>query len=176
MKQFVSRLIVFILLVMMIFACGKSSKKASGPVTVKVWFHSGKGEEREVLNAHIKDFNSMQNGIIIEAVQLPEGTYNEQVQAAAVSDELPDLLDFDGPNLYNYAWAGHLIPLDEFITDTLRNDFLPSILAQGEYNGKLYALGTFDSGLSIWANNSYLEKASVRIPKGIGDEWSRDEF
>ena len=98
------------------------------------------------------------------------------MQAAAVSNQLPDLLDFDGPNLYNYAWAGHLIPLDEFVTDELRNDLLPSILAQGEYNGNLYAIGTFDSGLSIWANKAYLEKAGVRIPNGVGDEWDQDEF
>ena len=49
-----------------------------------------------------------------------EGTYNEQVQAAALAGQLPDLLDFDGPNLYNYAWAGHLLPLDEFLTPELK--------------------------------------------------------
>lgn len=176
MKQNVCRIIISIFLIIMIFSCGNAKKETKGPVTVKVWFHSGKGEEREVLNTQIKEFNTMQDKIIIEAVQLPEGTYNEQVQAGAISNQLPDLLDFDGPNLYNYAWSGHIIPLDDFVTDELRNDFLPSILAQGEYNGKLYAIGTFDSGLAIWANKLYLKKAGVRIPKGVGDEWTSDEF
>jgi multiple sugar transport system substrate-binding protein len=176
MKQYVFKFCIILILLALLVGCGKSGKKDEGPVTVSVWFHSGKGEERDVLNAQIKDFNSMQDNIVIEAVQLPEGTYNEQVQAAAVSNELPDLLDFDGPNLYNYAWAGHLISLNEFITDELRKDFLPSILAQGNYNGKIYALGTFDSGLAIWANKAYLEKAGVRIPGGAGDEWTGDEF
>ncbi|MBU4511504.1 ABC transporter substrate-binding protein, partial [bacterium] len=74
------------------------------PVTIEVWFHSGKGEEREVLDAQVKDFNTMQNEVIVKAVRLPEGSFNEQVSAAALAGDLPDLLDFDGPFLYNYAW------------------------------------------------------------------------
>jgi multiple sugar transport system substrate-binding protein len=37
-------------------------------------------------------------------------------------------------------------------------------------------LGTYDSGLAIWGNKTYLEKAGVRIPTGLGDEWDLEEF
>jgi len=65
------------------------------PVTIEVWFHSGKGEEREVLDAQVEEFNAMQNEVVVEPVQLPEGSYNEQVSAASLAGDLPDLLDFD---------------------------------------------------------------------------------
>lgn len=146
------------------------------PVTIEVWFHSGKGEEREVLDAQVKDFNAMQNEVIVKAVRLPEGSFNEQVSAAALAGDLPDLLDFDGPFLYNYAWAGHLIPLDDYVSSELEADFLPTIIAQGTFGGKLYSLGTFDSGLSIWGNKAYLKKAGVRIPTSIKDAWTLEEF
>lgn len=149
---------------------------AEEPVTIQVWFHSGKGEEREVLDAQVEDFNAMQDEVFVEAVRLPEGTYNDQVSAAALAGDLPDLLDFDGPFLYNYAWAGHLIPLDDYVSSELKDDFLPSIIAQGTYGGKLYSLGTFDSGLAIWGNKAYLEKAEVRIPTSIADAWTLEEF
>jgi len=145
-------------------------------VTVEVWFHSGKGEEREVLDAQVEDFNAMQDEVIIDAVQLPEGSYNDQVNAAALAGDLPCLLDFDGPFLYNYAWSGYLRPMDDFVSADLKNDFLPSIINQGTYAGNLYSLGTFDSGLAIWGNKEYLEKAGVRIPTGIDDAWDKDEF
>jgi multiple sugar transport system substrate-binding protein len=145
-------------------------------VTVEVWFHSGKGEEREVLDAQVEDFNAMQDEVQIEAVQLPEGSYNDQVNAAALAGDLPCLLDFDGPFLYNYAWSGYLIPLDDYVSSELRDDFLPSIINQGTYAGKLYSLGTFDSGLAIWGNKAYLEAAGVRIPTGIDDAWDKEEF
>jgi multiple sugar transport system substrate-binding protein len=83
------------------------------PVTVEVWFHSGKGEERDVLDAQVADFNGMQDEIFIDAVQLPEGSYNDQVSAGALAGDLPCLLDFDGPYLYNYAWSGYLRPMDD---------------------------------------------------------------
>jgi len=146
------------------------------PITIEVWFHSGKGEEREVLDAQIEDFNAMQNEVIVKAVRLPEGSFNEQVSAAALAGDLPDLLDFDGPFLYNYAWAGHLIPLDDYVSSELKADFLPTIIAQGTFGGKLYSLGTFDSGLAIWGNKAYLKKAGVRIPASIKDAWTLEEF
>lgn len=146
------------------------------PVTIEVWFHSGKGEEREVLDAQIEDFNAMQNEVEVKAVRLPEGSFNEQVSAAALAGDLPDLLDFDGPFLYNYAWAGHLIPLDDYVSSELKADFLPTIIAQGTFGGKLYSLGTFDSGLAIWGNKAYLKKAGVRIPTSIKDAWTLEEF
>ena len=34
---------------------------AAEPVTVDVWFHSGKGEERDVLDAQVTAFNEMQD-------------------------------------------------------------------------------------------------------------------
>ena len=143
---------------------------------VKIWFHAGKGEEREVLNAQVEAFNSSQSDVKIDAILLPEGSYNDQVQAGALAGDLPCLLDFDGPFLYNYAWSGYLMPLDDYVSADMKADFLPSIIAQGTYAGKLYSLGTFDSGLSIWANKAYLDKAGVRIPTGLDDAWTGDEF
>jgi multiple sugar transport system substrate-binding protein len=155
------------------FAPGKSAAEAT---TVEVWFHSGKGEEREVLDEQVVEFNAMQDAIVIEAVQLPEGSYNDQVNAAALAGDLPCLLDFDGPFLYNYAWSGYLAPLDDYVSDELKADFLPSIINQGTYGGNLYSLGTFDSGLAIWGNKMYLDAAGVRIPTGIDDAWTQAEF
>ncbi|NOZ70853.1 MAG: sugar ABC transporter substrate-binding protein [Chloroflexi bacterium] len=146
------------------------------PVVVSVWFHSGKGEEREVLDAQVEAFNASHPDIQIDAVRLPEGSYNDQVNAAALAGDLPCLLDFDGPFLYNYAWSGYLQPIDKYVSDELRADFLPSIIAQGTYGGRLYSLGTFDSGLAIWGNKAYLDKAGVRIPTSIDDPWDKEEF
>jgi multiple sugar transport system substrate-binding protein len=145
------------------------------PTIVEVWF-PGIGEERDVLDAQVADFNAMQDAIVIDAVQLPEGSYNDQVNAAALAGDLPCLLDFDGPFLSNYAWSGYLTPLDGYLSDDLRADFLPSIINQGTYGGHLYGLGTFDSGLAIWGNKAYLDEAGVRIPTSIDDPWTKEEF
>jgi multiple sugar transport system substrate-binding protein len=147
-----------------------------GPIVIEVWNHSGKGPEREAVDATIQEFNEMQDRIQVNLTRLPEGSYSEQVSAAALSGDLPDLLDFDGPNLYNYAWAGHLIPIGEYVPGQMREDFLPSIIAQGTYDDQLWSLGQFDSGLAIWGNREYLEEAGVRIPTSVDDAWTFEEF
>lgn len=144
-------------------------------VTVSLWFHSGRGGERDALNAILENFAEAHPEITVDAVELPEGDYNQQVQAAAVANDLPCLLDFDGPFLYNYAWGGFLMPLDDYVSAEMKGDFLPSIIDQGTYQGKLYSLGQFDSGLAIWGRKSYLEAAGVRIPT-FDDPWTGDEF
>lgn len=164
------KLFVMVLLALMVLGV------AYGKVTIKMWFHSGRGEERAVIEDQVKRFNAMQDEVEVIAVQLPEGSYAEQVNAAALAGDLPDVLDLDGPFIANYAWSGYLIPLDDFITPELKNDLLPSIISQGLYKGHIYALGTFDSGLAIWGNKRYLEKIGARIPKSVDDAWTFTEF
>ncbi|MGC9384306.1 MAG: ABC transporter substrate-binding protein [Kosmotogaceae bacterium] len=149
---------------------------AADPVEITLWFHSGRGEERDVLNDQVKRFNEMQDEVLIKAVQLPEGSYNDQVNSAALAGDLPDILDLDGPFIANYAWAGYLMPLEDFVPEDMKEDFLPSIIDQGTYDGHLYALGTFDSGLAFWGNKKYLEKVGARIPESVDDAWTFIEF
>ncbi len=153
-----------------------AEEPAAAPAAVSLWFHSGRGEERDALNETLKSFAAQRSDIVVNAVELPEGSYNDQVQAAAFANDLPCLLDFDGPFVYNYVWGGFMVPLDGYVSAEMRNDFLPSIINQGTFqDGKLYSLGQFDSGLSLWGNKAYLEAAGVRIPT-IDNPWTGEEF
>ncbi|MBN2304430.1 MAG: sugar ABC transporter substrate-binding protein [Anaerolineae bacterium] len=143
---------------------------------VTLWFHSGQGNERDALDAQITAFNEASADYVITPLEVPEGSYNDQVKAAALAGELPCVLDFDGPFVYNYVFAGDLIPLDDYASDDLLADILPSIIDQGMVDGQLWSLGQFDSGLAIWGNKAMLEEAGVRIPEGIEDTWTLDEF
>lgn len=147
-----------------------------GTYTLKAWFHSGKGPEREALLAQVESFNKSQDKVQVDLVMIPEGNYNDQVKAAAASGDLPDILDFDGPLLYNYAWNKNLVPLDNCLSSELKADLLPSIIKQGTYADRIYGIGTFDSGLGLYARKSVLEKAGIRIPTGVDDAWSGEEL
>ena len=173
---------IFLLLVvlsMLLSACGSTSSttagSASGPITVQLFFHSGQGPERDALNATLKAFSDRNPDITVDAVQLPEGRYTDQVNLAALAHSLPCLLDFDGPTLYNYTWSGYLLPLDKYVSPEMKADFLPSIINQGMYNHHLYSLGQFDSGLGIYANKQYLSEVRARIPT-IDNPWTLTEF
>jgi multiple sugar transport system substrate-binding protein len=150
---------------------------ASAQTPVSVWVHAGPGPERDVYVASVKAFNESQKDIKVDLVALPEGSYSDQVNAAALAKKLPCILDFDGPNVYNYAWTKKIIPLDDFPSlKTVKADLLPSLLRQGTYNKKLYSLGQYDSGLAIWGNRKLLTQAGVRIPAKVGEAWTLEEF
>ncbi len=152
---------------------------ASAAALLKVWYHAGDSDgERIVTSKLIDAWNAAHPDMTAELAFLAGKSYNEQVQAAAISGGLPDLLDFDGPNYANYAWSGYIVPLNDLLPKALLDDTLPSVIAQGTYapDGKLYSLGQIDSGLALWANKADLEKAGVRIPKGVDDAWTLAEF
>ncbi|WP_322768008.1 sugar ABC transporter substrate-binding protein [Frankia sp. Cr1] len=150
--------------------------KIDGKRTLSAWFHTGQGDERTAFEQAVNAFNAKQSDVVVKPTFIPEGNYNEQVKAAAASGSLPDILDFDGPNLYNYAWNGNLQPLDTCVSQQLRADLLPTIIKQGIYNTKLYGVGTAESGLGLYVRKSAFVKAGVRIPTSTADAWTAAEF
>ncbi|MCX5556793.1 sugar ABC transporter substrate-binding protein [Streptomyces sp. NBC_00038] len=149
----------------------------NGTTDITMWFHAGPSGEFETLRSQVKDFNAGQKAVRVELIALPEERpYTDLVESAAASGELPDLLDFDGPNLYNYAWSGKLKPIDSCVPDSVKKDLLPSIREQGTYAGRLWGVGTFDSGLGLYVRPSILKKAGIRVPSGPDDAWTATEL
>lgn len=178
MKKFIV-VLACIAIALPAFAGGRaeSSMEEEGPVTITVWYHGSRaGGMADAISSKILEYGEVTEGVDVELVELPEGSYTDQVNAAALAGDLPDLLDFDGPNLQAFAYAGYMRPIDDLVSDELLADFLPSIIAQGSYDGRLYSLGQYDAGLGIWGNREYLERAGVRIPTGVADAWTLDEF
>src|ERR671915_185951 len=146
-----------------------------GPTYITAWFHDSAAVSAETttLREQVSAFNAAERDVLIT---LPLGDYARQVEVAAAHGSLPDILDFDGPNLYNYAWSGKLKPIDSCVSTGLREDLLPSILQQGTYADRLWGIGTFDSGLGLYVRPSILTSAGIRIPTGPSDAWTVDEF
>jgi multiple sugar transport system substrate-binding protein len=146
------------------------------PTYITVWFHTGQPAERQTLGRQVAAFNAAQRQVHVKLIDIPEAGYAAQVRSAAATGNLPDLLDFDGPNLYNYAWSGKLKPLDSCVSKSLRSDLLPSIVQQGTYAGRLWGIGTFDSGMGLYIRPSILRRIGARIPSGVADAWTASEF
>jgi len=171
--------------ILLLGACGgDGDRDDAGAIVLDVWFHTGQEAERRTIEDQVGRFNrrhAATGAMEVRLTMLPEGSYNAQVQAAALAGDLPDLLELDGPYVANYAWQGHLVALEGLLSEELQNDLLPSIIAQGLYGvdpavEHLYAVGTFDSGLGLWARRSRLEAAGVRIPGTPAEAWTVAEL
>ncbi len=71
---------------------------------------------------------------------------------------LPDVLTVDGPNIAAYAANGIIQPLAE-LSEEEKSIYLPSIIDQGTYNDKLYALGVMESSVGLYYNKEILQEA-----------------
>jgi len=176
-----ARLALFVVLAfsLSLVGCREDSRPPDAPpgaVVLTAWFHSGRQAERRTIQDQIKRFNQSQREVYIRPNVIPEDTYNGQVQAAALAGDLPDILEFDGPFLYNYVWQGNLHPLGDRLGEEIQSDLLPSIVEQGTFRDAFYAVGTFDSGLGLYGRRSLLEAAGARIPTKPSESWSVAEF
>ena len=146
-------------------ACAKggSSSQAArdygGGGTLTMWTHNaGNENELAAIKTIVDDYNASQTKYKVEVQAFPQDSYNQSVVAAAAAKKLPCILDIDGPNVPNWAWAGYLAPL-EGMDDTL-SKYLPSTV--GKYNDKTYSYGYYDVALAMVTRKSTLDE--VRHP------------
>lgn len=170
-------LVLLALLFLLSAACNNGADYSGHKyVKLEVWLHSGQESERRVLQEQVARFNSSQYEIRVNAVILPAGTYNARIRAADRQGKFPDILEFNGPQVYPYIERKKLIPLDKLLTDNTRNDLLPSVLRQSMFQGRIYLLATHDSTLVLYGRRSKLLRAGIRIPASPSDAWTSEEF
>ena len=166
------RLFPLLLLTLFLNACGQDTETAG----LTLWAHAGQPGERRVLTEQVARFNERTDGPEVKVQFIPEKSYNAQIQASALAGELPDLLELDGPFVATYAWQGRLQPLDDLLPTAVKQDLLESLVVQGTYGGRLYAVGTFESGLGLFVRPSALEEIGARLPTHPREAWSAKEF
>lgn len=146
------------------------------PILVTAWTHAEpESPEYVVVKAAADDFNRRQHTYRVEFLPSMRRDFGAWVHHQAANGSLPCLLDIDGPYLAEYAWPQYFQPIDRFVPRKMLDDFLPSVVEQGRYQGRLYSLGQFESGLVLWGNLRYLRAAGVRIPT-LEAPWRLDEF
>lgn len=145
---------------------------AQEATTLSLWYHgAGNEAERDVLLTIIDDFNAAQAEYEVILEEFPQESYNESIVAAALSGDLPDIIDVDGPVMPNWAWSGYMQPLT--IDEALIENYLPGAL--GYWDGELYSVGLWDAAVAVFARRSVLEANDIRIPT-LEEPWTFEEF
>jgi multiple sugar transport system substrate-binding protein len=148
---------------------GGGTDGKNGELTL--WTHNGGNtEELAAIQAIVDGYNKSQSKTTVKVQAFPQASYNDSVVAAAASGKLPCIVDIDGPNVPNWAWAKYLTPL-KLSVDLDEN--LPSTL--GVWNDDIYSVGYYDVALAMFARKSVLESAGIRIAT-IDEPWTKKEF
>ncbi|WP_428769129.1 extracellular solute-binding protein [Treponema sp. HNW] len=155
-----------------------STKKEKNETEITMWYQENKVMV-PAFKKRVEDFNETYKGKYHLTISfIPRGTayaYEDKVNSAAFTNQLPDLLAMDGPNIANYAANGIILPLDDYITPESKSDLMPSIVIQGTYNHHLYAIGLNESSCALLYNKDIFQANNFRIPKNIDDAYTWEE-
>lgn len=160
-----------------VLGCARSESSTRTVQAITVWRHDGTPAESRVFAAQVRDFNAANPTIRVSVRTIAEGDYNDELQAAAAGQELPDVAEIDGPLVDSYVYQDQLAPLDDLLPADLVRAQLASLRTQGTVAGRTYAVGVFDSGLGLYADRRQLEAAGVTSwPTTSAQAWTAAEF
>ncbi len=175
-------LIVCSFLVMITTACSGEKASSDNKNEVSLWVHTSKETaEGKAMQKIIDRFNQEYEGKYSANIEfIPRsgsgGGYEDKINAALTTDTLPDVFTLDGPNTAAYAESGMIAPIDDYISN--KDDLLPSIIQQGTYDGKLYAVGYSESGVGVFYNKQMLKDAGIDLSTlpTVDDPWDWNQF
>ena len=97
-------------------AAGDNPREAgSGTGEIKVWAHQGEAGEVTALQQAVDSFNSSQSDVKVTLQLIPSNDYTKTVQATS-ADQLPDVLEYDGPLMSSFVYDGKLAPVDGLVS------------------------------------------------------------
>ncbi len=161
-------------------ACGGTGGDTATEKIIKVWLHKSKTEEESRVYATLEelfndaDYKTKDGRDIVMRIE-----YKGDTIATSIASEitlsggagLPDVVAVDAPYVTNYASRGIIVPIDDYLTDEVKGDYVDSVIEQSTYNGKLYALSGADAPAGLFYNKEVLESANIE-PGTIENPWS----
>jgi len=154
-----------------------TAQAGSGTGTITVWAHDGQPAENASIEAAVAEFNAANTGVTAKLTLLPAATYTQTIDSTPRS-KLPDVLEYDGPTMSSYVFAGKLSPISGLVSSATIANQTSSIVAQDTYpgDGKLYGVAIINSGFGMYGNKKLLQKAGVTWPTSWSGAWTADEF
>jgi arabinogalactan oligomer / maltooligosaccharide transport system substrate-binding protein len=156
-RSLMSRLVGFFLLLLLpcqVFAAGKL-----------VLWHSYRGAERKALETVVANWNAKGPAAAIELLSVPYDAFADRITAAIPRGKGPDLFIFAHDRLGGWAKSQIIEPLEFWIDDALRAQFLPITLEAVTYEGSVYALPIAAKSTVLFYN-----KKLVATPPKTTDE------
>ncbi|NGP45249.1 ABC transporter substrate-binding protein [Bacillaceae bacterium SIJ1] len=157
-------LLVFTLL---LAACGYPS--SSEPMTedgktVVTFWHSMSGNNLNVLEDIITDYNSEQSEVIVKPVF--QGTYREgfsKINSVIGTDDVPALMQLNEESTKPMIDMGEIKPMQDFIDQDNFNieNFEPAILGRYEVDGKLYSMPFNPSVAVVYYNKDAFKEVGL---------------
>lgn len=145
----------------------------AGAEAVTLQFMNWGGAEEATIpafEAMVAAFNESHPDIQVESVPMAYNSMLEQLLILNASKQTPDIMQIHGSWTSALQGAGALANLNDYLTDDVKADFYPNVLAALNYDGGQYALPWSPSPIVLYCNMALLEKAGYTEPPKTFEE------
>lgn len=169
MKKFLGLLLAAMMLLSMV-----SIASAEEATTITVWCSDG--AETTIYTQMWDQFNANHTDVQVNYLFFAQDELLNKLATSGDVGDTPDLVVVDGLQIPYFQELEMIACLDEYITDELKQDVLSSVWAENTYDGSIYGVAQFDSGMGLWTRKSVLEELGARIPTSYTEAWTLAEF
>ena len=143
-------------------------------VTIRFWMQQ---DNRLVtaMEGLIASFEEANPNIDVQLDSFPFAEYHQKISTAFAGNDAPDAFWMD-VRTASLAEQGALLPLDEYLTEENRNDYLESTWAEPTYEGALYGVPMHQLTSALYVNTEQAEAAGVELPTSVEEAWTWNEF
>lgn len=153
-------------------ASGGDAKTEEDKV-ITYWNIGTEGADKEALEYAVNEFNkNTESGYRVENVPTQNDNYKEKLVVAMSSGECPDMYtSWSGGPMNEYIESGFAQPLDDLYEKYgLKDEFMDAALAQATYDGKLYAVPTYNVSLAgVFYNKEMFAKYELEVPTTVSE-------
>jgi fructooligosaccharide transport system substrate-binding protein len=143
------------------------------------WMINTSEGENSLWNKICNDFNNSQTDIHVQLKLISEHrpmAVRDMLYQALAEGKAPDIISIDGPDVPYWAYIKAIRPLDGYMTEQEKDRFIPSVIRQGSYQGRLYHLGYSESSMCIVYNKEIFNKLNINVPSTLNNAWTWGEF
>lgn len=146
---------------------------AQAKVEIQFW-HRYSGYRDELLAELVKNFNESQSDIVVKASY--QGNYETmlpKVLAAIAGGAAPHVVVIDQFFVGELAEPGALVPLEDLISDELREDMYEPFWQTAAYEDTVYSLPWAMSNVILYYNKDIFDAAGMEYPN---PDWTWDDL
>lgn len=140
---------------------------APGQIRLTQWYHQyGEEGAHEAALRYARAYTQQNPHIEIKVVWVP-GNYMTKLSTSMIAGRGPDIFEANLSNILDSVEAGHVLPLDELLTDADRQDFAASSLATSTFRGKIYGIPEVLDPCVLYYRPSQLKAAGIAPPQTV---------
>jgi multiple sugar transport system substrate-binding protein len=168
---------------------------AAAPATVSHWVYSTLPLDRDTLQSvpadvtenvvhyfdwSLEKFNEIEPETTVNLEVLPhDQSWFAKIDSSLIAGTPPDVVQGPISELAKYVPLGALSPVDAYISDEIKNDLHPAVVAEATFDGKQYLWPwrlSFGGGIALAGGMWEANGIADMLPTGETRRWLMDDF